>query len=340
MKYLNDTFEDTLWPIFAFKPAFMYPDGIFCDFERIRHSSKIKIIQNKHSYYRSNDFYKYFIQEKKILENISIKSNEKILLPNDLLEGFSNQFFKDISLLKRKKFLTSQSLKKKKFCIEGNVKDVFIHPTAKISKTTCINVENGPVVISKNVKISAFSFLKGPLFIDKNSELDNINISNSRVGQTCRLGGEIADSLIGNFSNKHHEGFLGHSIVGDWVNLGALTTTSDLKNNYSNINLIYKDKEFSAETIKFGSIIGDYVKTAIGTLLNTGTIIDIGSLLFSGRKELKYYSPFFWGGFNNTTYELNRFIEDTQKIMLRRNVLLSKEKKSLIENYYNSQLVT
>jgi glucose-1-phosphate thymidylyltransferase len=214
---------------------------------------------------------------------------------------------------------------------------VFIHNEAIISDFVEINAEDGPVVIDKGTKVSSFSILKGPLYIGKNSVLDKVMISNSIAGNNCRLGGEISDSIIGDYTNKHHEGFLGHSLVGDWVNLGALTTTSDLKNNYGFIHLEFQDKKFATDSIKFGSIIGDCVKTGIGTLLNTGTVIDVGGLIFDGFPRQKYYPPFFWGGIPKQKYELGRFLSDMEIIMARRKCTPSEFIKETTKSIYENE---
>ena len=129
----------------------------------------------------------------------------------------------------------------------------------------------------------------------------------------------IESSFFSDFSNKHHEGFVGHSRVGSWTNLGALTTTSDLKNNYGTVRLSFKNESVSTETVKFGSIIGDYVKTGIGTMLNTGAILDAGAMLFEGRPAMKYYPPFFWGGAEVQRYKWEKFMADIAVVMKRRN---------------------
>jgi hypothetical protein len=149
-----------------------------------------------------------------------------------------------------------------------------------------------------------------------------------RRGNDCRLGGEIADSIIGDFTNKHHEGFLGHSLVGDWVNLGALTTTSDLKNNYGEVRLTFKDQKYPTGTIKFGSIIGDYAKTAIGTMLGTGTIIDLGANLFGLSHRSGYFRPFLWG--ETKIYDRSKFIDDAARMMQRRGQVVTPELEKLL----------
>ena len=160
-----------------------------------------------------------------------------------------------------------------------------------------------------------------------------IPLEDSRIiGQACRIGGEVGNSIFENFANKHHEGFVGHSHIGSWVNMGAMSTTSDLKNNYGIVKVKYQSKQISTDTIKFGSIIGDFSKIAIGVMLNTGTIVDIGSNVTKGRVN-GYIPPFSWAE-SSEKYRLDHFIQDTKKIMARRNQTLSFEEEVLLKSLY------
>lgn len=199
---------------------------------------------------------------------------------------------------------------------EGDPTEIFLHSSALVSRYAVLDATEGPIVIDADARIGALCLVKGPAYIGKKTRLDNCRWSNAIAGTDCRLGGEIADTIIGDFSNKHHEGFLGHSLVGDWVNLGALTTTSDLKNNYGEVRLQFRESRFPAGTIKFGSIIGDYAKTAIGTMLGTGSVIDVGANLFGLSHRSGYFRPFLWG--ETKIYDRTKFIEDAARMMQRR----------------------
>jgi glucose-1-phosphate thymidylyltransferase len=164
--------------------------------------------------------------------------------------------------------------------------------------------------------------------------LSNVKLSTSCIGQTCKLSGEISDSIFGDFSNKAHEGFIGHSLLGSWVNLGALSTTSDLKNNYGEVKINYLDTIHTTGGIKFGSLVGDFVKTAIGTLLNTGTVIGCGAMVVGDLFSLKYLKPFQWKAGGDNLYKIDRFINDSKKIMARRQQKMSDELEERIRKLY------
>ncbi len=193
---------------------------------------------------------------------------------------------------------------------------LFVQRTARILPGVIFNTEEGPIVIDSEAKISPFSYLSGPLYVGPGAQLDHVKIGNSIVGEACRLGGEIESSIFGDFTNKHHEGFVGHSLIGSWVNLGALSTTSDLKNNYGKIRLRLPAASVETGRIKFGSILGDCVKTAIGTMINTGSVLDAGCNVFGGRPPA-YLSPLSWG-IAGERYEIGRFIRDCETIFARR----------------------
>ncbi|MDH5716405.1 MAG: glucose-1-phosphate thymidylyltransferase [Spirochaetia bacterium] len=325
---LNDSFEPVLLPLFRLKPAFTYADGIFSPMDRF--IFELKTIKNnennliifKNERKNAKTFYHDYLNSKNLTFNIKIsekKSNTSIG-PSQIINNFEQNIIHDLKYIKKNEYSFKPA---EQFCLYGKKEDLFIGNNTDISSMAVIDCREGPVIIDNNVKISAFSHIIGPVYIGAFSQLDRVFLKKSRIGFNCRIGGEIEKSLLGNFTNKHHEGFIGHTLIGDWVNLGALTTTSDLKNNYSEIRMYYKDIKYSTGTIKLGSIIGDFVKTSIGTFLNTGTVIDTASLLYNDRKHFKYYPPFFWGGSESKIYEFNKFIKDCNIIMKRRNEKLN-----------------
>ena len=141
-------------------------------------------------------------------------------------------------------------------------------------KDVVINEEDGPVIIESTAKIEPYTILNGPVYIGSNVLIkSHSNISNSIIEHDCKIKGEVHSSIFQPFSNKAHDGFIGNSFIGSWTNLGAGTTTSNLKNNYSNVSVKWNGDLVDTESIFFGSVIGEHVKTSIGTNLNTRTII-------------------------------------------------------------------
>jgi hypothetical protein len=138
------------------------------------------------------------------------------------------------------------------------------------------------------------------------------------------LGGEIEKSIFQGYSNKVHDGHLGNSFLGEWVNLGAGTTNSDLKNNYSSVKVNFGQDEIETGKHFIGSFIGDHVKTGIGTQLNTGTIIGPCSNIISSAVSPKYFESFSWYVDGNlASYRYEDFIETAKQVKLRRGMEIS-----------------
>lgn len=255
--------------------------------------------------------------------------------PWDLIQNIPNGIEEDLALSKeihkwRPKFKTKHS----KFEIVGKAKHIHIHPDSIVYPGVVIDTTSGPVIIDKDVTVTSFSFLEGPLYIGSGARIDNARITGGTVvGKMCRIGGEVENSIIQDYSNKHHEGFLGHSCVGSWVNLGALATTSDLKNNYGTVVIQSGEESVNTGTIKFGSILGDFAKIGIGVMLNTGTSVDVGSNLVDSRIS-GYIPPFTWLD-PGKKYRWDRFLQDTKKIMARRSVEMTEDDERNLENIYS-----
>lgn len=179
--------------------------------------------------------------------------------------------------------------------IRGGKKDVYIAPKVKLHPMVVIDAENGPIYIEEGVEIHPFSRIEGPCYIGRGSILLGAKCrEGNSIGPMCRIGGEVEESIIHGYSNKYHDGFLGHSYVGEWVNLGALTTNSDLKNDYSNASVMLDGRRsIDTGSTKVGSLIGDHTKTSIGTLLNTGSYVGAMTIIMATGKPLPKHIPSF-----------------------------------------------
>ncbi len=197
-----------------------------------------------------------------------------------------------------------------------------------------IDASNGPVIIEKNTLIEIGALLQGPLYIGKNSIINpGANLrGNVIIGPFCKIGGEVEDSIIHGYSNKQHDGYLGHSYVGEWVNLGANTTSSDLKNTYGQIKFKFPELEVKTGEIFIGAMIGDFVRTGISTMLNTGSYIGIGANVFGGGFQEKYIPSFKWG--KSEVVKWNLFIETCNRMKKRRNKNLTTAVINRLKNLY------
>ena len=200
------------------------------------------------------------------------------------------------------------------------------------------NEELGPVIIDNNVKIEPFCSLEGPLYIAKDSLIkSHTKISRSIIGPNCKIGGEVSGTIIQGYSNKSHYGYIGDSFIGEWVNLGAGTTNSNLKNNYKDIVIMVNGRLINSRRLFLGSVIGDHTKTAIGTMLNTGSNIGLGCNIISKsflRKNIPSFSIL-----NNNKIEKIRFKDFTkieEKVKSRRNKIFSNEEINYLYYIYQS----
>jgi UDP-N-acetylglucosamine diphosphorylase/glucosamine-1-phosphate N-acetyltransferase len=194
-----------------------------------------------------------------------------------------------------------------------------------------LDVSSGPIWFSDHVTVRAFSRIEGPLFVGSGSTLLGGAFVALSVGPVCRVHGELEESVILGYSNKAHDGFIGHAYLGRWVNLGALTTNSDLKNNYGTIRLRTARGEVDTGQIKIGCLLGDHVKTGIGVMLNTGTVIGACSNVFGAVQPPKYVPPFRWGsGGELVDYDLARFLETAAVVMSRRRVPLTDAQRGVL----------
>jgi UDP-N-acetylglucosamine diphosphorylase/glucosamine-1-phosphate N-acetyltransferase len=210
----------------------------------------------------------------------------------------------------------------------------YIHPSANIMTGVYIDDSSGPVIIDDGAKVEPRTLIQGPAYIGKGTVLmGGIIREGCSLGPVCKVGGELEKSIIMGYTNKCHEGFIGHAYLGEWVNLGALTTNSDLKNNYGEIKVSIKGKMHDTESIKVGSFIGDHTKTGIGTLLNTGIVIGFGNNLYGGglfaEKEIGHFK---WGTPGNLTeYRLEKAMEVAKAAMARRGQNFDNSQKAMFK---------
>ncbi len=220
-----------------------------------------------------------------------------------------------------------------------NKDDVIIEAGTVIKPGVVIDASNGPIYIGKNVEIFPNSVIEGPVYIGDNTKIKSCAIisENVSIGKVCKIGGEVEDSIIMSYSNKQHAGFLGHSYLGNWVNLGADTNCSDLKNNYGTIKVKLRDKQIDTGLQFLGLIMGDHSKSAINSMFNTGTIAGFSCNLFGAGFPEKFIPSFSWGGKDNLEiYDVNKSIDTAKKVMQRRKINMSDEDEIMFNTIFNN----
>lgn len=211
--------------------------------------------------------------------------------------------------------------------------NIFVEDGA-ILENCILNASEGPIYIAKNCKIMDGAILRGPIFIDEGSivKMGATIYGGTSIGKNCVVGGEIKNSIINNFSNKAHHGYLGDSIIGKWCNLGAGTSTSNVKNNGSDVMLQLADAELNAGN-KFGLLMGNYSRSAINTSFNTGTVVGTCCNIFTEGLTPKYIPNFSWGC-KGERYELPKAFTDIENWKIMKGETLSKEESEILKNLY------
>jgi UDP-N-acetylglucosamine diphosphorylase/glucosamine-1-phosphate N-acetyltransferase len=203
---------------------------------------------------------------------------------------------------------------------------------AEVEAGVYVDTRNGPVHLAEGVHVEGPARLTGPLYVGPRTRILGGSIAVSSIGPVCVVRGEVSDSVMLGFVNKAHDGYVGHALLGRWVNLGAFTTNSDLKNNYGSVRVWTPDGDVDTGLLKVGCFLGDHVKTGIGTMLTTGTVIGAGSNVFGNVTPPRVVPPFSWGeGENLSQHRLDRFLTTTERAMARRGQSLTPGVRRVLE---------
>jgi UDP-N-acetylglucosamine diphosphorylase/glucosamine-1-phosphate N-acetyltransferase len=176
-------------------------------------------------------------------------------------------------------------------------------------------------MIDEDVSIGANAVIQGPCYFGKHTTIHPLALirPGTSIGAMCKICGEVSGTIISDYTNKAHDGFVGDSYLGSWVNLGAGTTTSNLKNTYGQVSIRIGAREIKTGRRMLGSLIGDHTKTAIGTRLNTGTYVGYNCLLAGNGLTPTFIPSFtFWTADRTDRYDLKKAAEVADKVMQRR----------------------
>ncbi len=285
-----------------------------------------RLIVNKHNIV---DF-----KETKDVQTVEIKAN-LINYPWDLVHQNAKQIESDFTDLNE----GGQSLGNvSKDAILLNSPNIRIGINSVIKAGAVLDAEHGPIYIGENATIMSNTVIEGPAFMGDNSlfKIGAKIYPGTSIGEWCKVGGEVEETIFHAYSNKQHDGFLGHAYLGQWVNLGADTNNSNLKNNYGAVK-VFIDGEFIDSGSQFvGLFMGDHSKSGINTMFNTGTVVGAMSNIYGGGFPPKNIPSFAWGGSDGfVEHELEKALETARIVMARRGVEMTAVYEKMIRDIFN-----
>jgi UDP-N-acetylglucosamine diphosphorylase/glucosamine-1-phosphate N-acetyltransferase len=211
---------------------------------------------------------------------------------------------------------------------------LLIDPAARIDPLVVCNTTGGPVVIDRDAVVTSFTCLEGPCYIGPGTHVLGAKVrAGTSLGPMCRVGGEVEASILLGHANKYHDGFLGHAYVGEWVNLGAGTSNSDLRNDYGEVSVIFDGRAVRTGRSKVGCFLGDHTKTGLGTLLNTGASAGAFCNLLPCAGLLPKYAPPFtsvWNGSLRDNTDLPGLLRTAETVMARRGQTLTEAYRAMV----------
>jgi len=223
--------------------------------------------------------------------------------------------------------------------IIGSTQKLFLEEGAKMECCT-VNTSDGPVYIGKNAEVMEGSLLRGPIAVCDGAtvKMGARIYGPTTIGPGCKVGGEVARSILIANSNKAHDGFLGDSVIGEWCNLGADTNNSNLKNNYSEVKLWdYEEERFAKTGLQFcGLIMGDHAKCGINTMFNTGTVVGVFANVFGAGYPRNFVPDFAWGSADSgyRTYRFSEACETAELVMARRGKAFTELEKAVLNHVF------
>jgi UDP-N-acetylglucosamine diphosphorylase/glucosamine-1-phosphate N-acetyltransferase len=241
----------------------------------------------------------------------------------DLVEQNGEQIAADC----RKELSTDDVQHSHGISVVGPVHQLYVDAMAHVDPMVVADTRSGPVVIGAEAVITAFTRLEGPCAIGSKTQVLGGKIrAGTTLGPQCRVGGEVEASILQGCSNKYHDGFLGHSYLGEWVNFGAGSSNSDLRNDYGEVTVTVDGAPVKTGLSKVGCFVGDHTKTGLGTLLNTGTNVGVFcNLLPSGGLLPKFVPSFcnWWNGLLVENTDPSQLLATAAIVMQRRNCTLT-----------------
>lgn len=243
--------------------------------------------------------------------------------PWDLIRMNADSLVTDVSMLASREKGIHRRAKVHRSAHFLSKRSVFVGADVLIDPGAVLDSRNGPVVVGKGAHIYSGAVIEGPCMIGEGTlvKIGARIYGGTSIGPMCKVGGEIDHSIMHSHANKQHDGFLGHSYISPWVNLGAGTTTSNLKNTYGTVKAYNQGKLVDTQSMFLGLIAGDHVKTGINVSLDTGTVIGVSCNLYGSGLPPKFVPSFTWGEKGNLeVYRWDRALDVARRVMNRRGI--------------------
>lgn len=281
----------------------------------------------------------YCISKNEIVDSNNIKIKKAIEFKDEFKEiKFPWEIFQLNKWAIEQDFeLITQDRKSQKISSTNKVAradNIFIEKGAEV-KYCILNATEGPIYIGKNALIMEGSMLRGPIAICDNAvvKMGSKIYGATTIGPNCTVGGEIKNSVFFGNSNKAHDGYIGDSVIGEWCNLGAGTSNSNIKNNASSIMLWTPNGPVNVG-LKCGVIMGDYSRTAINTSINTGTVIGVCCNVFESGLTPKYIASFCWGSDGVERYQFEKALSDIENWKQLKRQSLSENEVTILKHIF------
>ncbi len=211
---------------------------------------------------------------------------------------------------------------------------IFVAPGGQVHAGAILDATEGPIFLAENASVMHGAVLRGPVFVGAGSRVNvGANVEGAAIGPGCKVGGEVHTSIFDGNANKSHQGFVGHSYIGRWCNLGADTNTSNLRNDYGTVSLYRYDRGDFVDTGRqfMGLAMGDHAKCSINTMFNTGTVVGVGCNLYGAGFHSRFVPAFSWGEPGAyLPYRLDKFMRVAEIVTARRDHTLTVAERELL----------
>lgn len=216
---------------------------------------------------------------------------------------------------------------------------VYVGEGTTIDPTVILDTRHGPIILEDNVQVFSHSVIAGPTYIGSKCRIWPFAfVKETTLGPVCRVMGQLEACILHGYTNKQHDGFLGHAYLGSWINLGAGTTNSDLKNNYGSVKMAVNGRKVDTGETFVGLAMGDHAKSAIGTLFYTGTRVGVAANVFGDIISPKVVPSFAWGADGKSRYDLEKCLETIAVVKSRRGETLTDAEKALFSRLYSENV--